>query len=157
MFSNSQITWKPYKFSSLHVALANLVVIYSGITEDDHLKYKNKTKSKRENFIEYIKVSTDASQLLEVWAAVSIFYNGLSDYAEAEGETYKETCNFNEWGTGEEGSSFLGWQSVSYEPRPSCLGFIQKNTSYLLQALENPDWQDVPYIRLIANGGSLPT
>lgn len=154
--SGEQRTWEPYFFSPLHITLAELAVVYSGISEDDHLKFLKRTTAPKEvSFLEYVAVSTAANQHLVARAAINLFYNGLSDYAEADNDTYKETQFFSEWGTGEEGPELLGEHGKQCAPKPSCLGQVQQDIVYVLQAVENPDWQDVPYIKLIAENDNL--
>ena len=154
--ADTQKEWKPYNFSPLHAAMSSLAVTYSGLTEDDHLKVKkNKNKSFDDNFMDYINISAAANEQLEIRAAINIFYNGLSDYAEAENDLYKETQFFSDWGTGEESSAVLNGQPVYYEKRPSYLGFFQKDIVRLFQAIKNPDWHDVPYIKLMAENGDI--
>lgn len=149
--SDMQREWKPYNISPVHAALSSMAVTYSGLTEDDHLKFKkNEEKSAGANLLDFMKVATAAYQNLQVRAAINIFYNGLSDYAEAENDVYKETKIFSEWGTGEEGAAAPDGQPAQREERPLYLGFHQKDLIYLFQAIENPAWHDVPYIQLIA-------
>ena len=75
---DTQRTWKPYKFSALHAAMASLAVTFSGITEDDHLKFqKDATKSKEDTLLEILTVAPAAYQQLDVRAAVSIFLQRL--------------------------------------------------------------------------------
>jgi len=154
--SNTQRTWEPYWFSPLHFGMACMAVIFSGITEDDHLKAARKPGISIEaQLLDFIWAAPVAYQQLEVRAAINIYNNGLSDYAEAHDDTYGETRSFREWGTGEEGPGVLNGESITSHPKPSCLGFMQKNIVHLLQAIENPDWKDVPYIKLIAENGDL--
>lgn len=156
LIPGKQRIWEQYFFSPLHCTIAEMAIIFSGITEDDHLKIlKSTTAPKEKSFFEYLAVSTAANLHLIMRAAISLFYNGLSDYWEVNNDIYKETRFFGEWGTGEEGAEVMSDCTILDAPKPSCLGVIQQDIIYLLQAVENPNWRDVPYIKLIAENGEL--
>jgi len=149
LFDQGQ-TWGPYSFASLHVAMAQLAVVSSGMADDSpHLFHKG--------FTEYIRVAASAMGLLEVRAAIRIFYNGLSDYEEAKDGTYHKTRFFSGWGEGEEKTEVSPALPKSDNKKPSHIAYVQKDIVHVLRAINNPAWQNVPYIKLMARDGEFLT
>lgn len=106
-----------------------------------------------ENFFEFCCVSSAANKRLHIQAAIKILCSGISDYSEIKGNEYFKMKNFGNWGAGEEGTGVLGSKTEPCEPKPSCVKFIQKDRIYLLNAIDSPNWDDVPYIKLISENG----
>lgn len=147
---------RPYHFPSLFVVMADMVLNKNEITEDDNIKYFKNVENTTKNIFEFIFVSAAINDYLHLLALLSILKKGISEYAEAINDVYYETRRFANWGTGEENSSILSKQFMYNEPQPNMIIIICNRSFIINKAIKSPYWQEIPYIKLIAENRDFP-
>ena len=153
---NSEPKWERFKFSPIVESVAEMALHESNILEDDHLiVHKPTTMSKAQMLMEWVEVSTAAHEYLHLLIAIRVLLEGISDYAEAQDNKYHETRFITAWGEGEEGLCASEGQSFAPGRIPTQVGFFSEDYHRLLNAIDDPKWCDVPYIKLIREGEAL--
>lgn len=147
---------KSYQLPFILVVMSDMILNKSDIIEDDNLIYFKNVQMTTKNLIDYLDVSTTANDYLRLLALLSILKKGIYDYAEVVNNVYSETQHFANWGEGEEGADILNIFFKNNEPQPDSMIIIHNRASYINRAIKNPYWQDVPYIKLIADNRDFP-
>jgi len=145
--------WEDYCLPPIIVAISERMSTEENLHlfEDDHKKTHPPIRlsdSGIQGFLDYVVVSRVAKEVLHVRKATEILLNGISNYFEAIGDEYFEMPTVTPWGEGEEGVQESMNQPQYSHCVPQKISFSHNNICCLIDALIDPQWRDVPYIKL---------